>query len=84
MVKEETADTQIRVSRTTLEIIERLGIYSDKTSDGVLKRILPEYEELKKTCGVPEKKVATEETEEASTSAPEATGEEKPEDETPE
>ena len=60
VIKEETADIQIRISKGTLEAIEKHGIYSDKNPEGILKRILPEYEDLKSTCSVakkPEKEI---------------------------
>ncbi|MBU0846431.1 hypothetical protein KKH23_04520 [Patescibacteria group bacterium] len=44
------ADIQIRISQKTLEAIEKHGTYADKNPEGILKRILPELDELKKTC----------------------------------
>lgn len=66
VVKEEKdiADVQIRISKTTLEAIEKQGTYSDKNPEGILKRVLPEYEVLKETCPAakPEEKKNADET----------------------
>lgn len=50
--EKETADIQIRISKKTLAAIESYGTYEDKNPEGILKRVLPEYEILKTTCPI--------------------------------
>jgi len=83
VIKEETADIQIRISKGTLEAIEKHGIYSDKSPEGILKRILPEYEDLKSTCSVvkkPEKEIPIESETKTEEKKEDQSKEEKPEE----